>query len=345
MKKLSDHAPYVATPDLTLREVLERFNTAAHQFLLVADGDGRLVGTVTDGDVRRGILQGLTLAARVGDCMHKKPVTGRLDDPEGNAERVRSVPFLPVLDAAGRPVEVLLPDEHPYFVTHAVVMAGGLGTRLGDLTRTMPKPLLPVGGKPLLEHVLEKLEATGIPHVWIAVNHLADRIEDFVRERDSKARVRLIRERHRLGTAGALGLLPEPADGPVLVINADVLTSTDFVALDAFHKRHDNDATIAVAHHRIQIPYGIVRQNEDGLFERIDEKPVLQHFVAAGIYYLSPDFLALVPPDTRMDMPDLLAEGRRIGLRIGLFPIHEYWADVGRPEDLEAADAYHNGDG
>ena len=154
--------------------------------------------------------------------------------------------------------------------------------------------------------------------------------------RTSKADIGLIRESQPLGTAGALGLVPETLDEPILVLNGDVLTKTDFVALDAFHRQHGYDATIAVARHSVEIPYGIVRHDDGGAFRGIDEKPVLRNFVAAGIYYLSPAFVGLVAPNEATSMPALLNDGHRIGMRIGLFPIHEYWADIGRPEDLDA---------
>ena len=151
----------------------------------------------------------------------------------------------------------------------------------------------------------------------------------------------VIREEISLGTAGALSLLPRQIDGPVLVINGDVLTKLDLGALDYYHHTHGHDGTIAVSPYRVAVPYGVIRQDEKGIFQRIDEKPTLTYFVAAGIYMLGPEFCRLVPPKTRIDMPELLNLGRAAGLKIGLFPIHEYWVDVGRPDDLDAANRDH----
>ena len=148
----------------------------------------------------------------------------------------------------------------------------------------------------------------------------------------------ILRETRRLGTAGSLSLLPVKIDTPLLVINGDVITKADFSALKNFHDHHNHDATLAVATYEFQIPFGVVRYSSDGIFDNIDEKPHVRHFVAAGIYYLAPEFLSLIPPDQPMDMPELLNLGRNVGLQVGLFPIHEYWIDVGRPTDLEAAD-------
>ena len=341
MKRLIEIAEYLASPAAPLAEVLERFNALDHPFQLVVDEDHRLIGTLTDGDVRRSILKGVPLDGPVARSMHETPVIGRTGADTANLELLQSVPFLPLVDDSGRVTEVLLAATVLPFPDAALIMAGGKGSRLGRRTRTTPKPLLPVGGKPILDHILHKLEAAGVRRVWIAVHHLADRIEDFVGARTSKADIGLIRESQPLGTAGALGLVPETLDEPILVLNGDVLTKTDFVALDAFHRQHGYDATIAVARHSVEIPYGIVRHDDGGAFRGIDEKPVLRNFVAAGIYYLSPAFVGLVAPNEATSMPALLNDGHRIGMRIGLFPIHEYWADIGRPEDLDAAEAHH----
>jgi dTDP-glucose pyrophosphorylase len=340
VQPIAELAEYIASPQLSVREVLERLNRLAKPFQVVLDRDNRLLGTVTDGDLRRGILRGVTLEAPISSCMHATPLIGKAGDDRRNAELLKLVAFLPLVDGEGHLIGVIAPSAGSPLVKTALIMAGGLGTRLGKRTMSLPKPLLPVGGRPILEHILTVLERIGVGRIWIAVHHLSHLIEEFVNARPSAAEVRLLHERERLGTAGALGILPESPSGPLLVLNGDVLTQVDFVALDAFHRRHGYDATIAVAHHEVQVPYGVVR-HDDGLFLGVEEKPVLRNFVAAGIYYLSPEMLALVPPQARMEMPELLNEARRVGLRIGLFPIHEYWADVGRPEDLDAADAYH----
>ena len=190
-----------------------------------------------------------------------------------------------------------------------------------------------------MQRILSDLEAAGVRRIFVSVHYLADQIEAFVEARENKANITTVKETKMLGTAGALSLLPEPLSGPILVVNGDLITQTDFEALNNFHWRHSHDASIAVAQHETEVPFGVVKQDENGLFQGIDEKPTIRHFVAAGIYYLSPECCALIPPDTRMDMPSLLNRIRAAGLKIGLFPIHEYWLDVGRPSDLERAHA------
>jgi len=338
MKQLFNLEPYIAFGALPLKEALLRLNQIDQPFLLVVDDDRRLLGTVTDGDIRRAMLSGVQLEGLLSACMHMDPVTVR----EGaSAEAgLRQVPFVPVLNQHDQVTSVMLRDNNETQVVDAVVMAGGLGTRLGTITQQVPKPLLPVADRPILDHILASLEAAGIERIWITVNHLADQIEQFAAGRESAARLGVLREDKRLGTAGALGLLSEAPTQPFFVVNGDVLTDIDFRAMFTFHKKHNYDGTIAVAHHQVQVPFGVVR-HDGGQFSGIDEKPVIHHFVAAGIYLFSPEVLGLIPQNKALDMPNLLNEARSIGLRLGLFPIHEYWTDVGRPEDLSAADEHH----
>ncbi len=219
-------------------------------------------------------------------------------------------------------------------------MAGGFGTRLGDKTRDTPKPRLPVGGTPILDHVLARLEAADIDEVFVAVHYRAAQIESYLAGRDNRANVHLVHESQPLGTAGALARLPEAVSGPVVVINADLLTQVDMSAFLDFHERHQHDATIAVARYEHAIPFGVIQHSEDGLFQGIDEKPSLRYFVAAGIYILSPEFRPLAAARHPVDMPELLNAGREVGLKIGLFPIHEFWTDIGNPDDLAAARSF-----
>lgn len=339
MKQIFNLEPYVAFGDLLLREALLRLNQIDRQFLLVVDDDRKLLGTLTDGDIRRAMLRGAQLGDHLSECMHRDPVTLR-EGAAGVDSSLRQVPFVPVINERDQVISVMLRDNSEIHVIDAVVMAGGLGTRLGSITQRVPKPLLPVADRPILDHILSSLEAAGVERIWIAVNHLAEQIEQFASARASTAKLEILYEDRRLGTAGALGLINDTPTQPFLVVNGDVLTDIDFKAMSAFHSRHNYDGTIAVAHHQVQVPFGVVR-HDDGKFSGIDEKPVIRHFVAAGIYIFSPEMLGLVPENRALDMPNLLNEARSIGLQLGLFPVHEYWTDVGRPEDLSAADEHH----
>lgn len=343
MIRIINLAPYQCGADVATREALVRLNATEHLFQLIVDNDGRLLGTLTDGDVRRALLKGASLDAPVGECVHRHPRVGHAGEDAANLQTLHYMggykAFLPIVDPEGRVVEILTTgSQDGTGAMTALVMAGGPGTRLGERTKATPKPLLAVGGRPILEHVLSALEEAGVMKIYISVHYLAEQIEEFVAARANRAVVQVMREDERRGTVGALGQLPKPQRDIILVINGDVVSTVDFNALAAFHSRNGYGATICVARHEIDIPFGVIRHTTDGMFERIDEKPRISHFVAGGIYLLGPQLASIVPPDRPMDMPELLNEARALGLSIGLFPIHEYWIDVGRPHDLETAD-------
>lgn len=341
MQRLKSLDPLLSAPDATLGDTMRRFNVLPHPFVIVVDAVRRPLGTVTDGDIRRAILAGAVLDSPIAKVMNAHPIVGSLDDPAAARALLDQVPFVPMVDGSGALVEIWRASPTATRIGAALVMAGGFGKRLGKKTKTAPKPLLPVGDKPILEHILARLERSGIQDIFVSTHYLADRIREFLDTRNGAARPNVIHEESSLGTAGALTLLPEPISGPILVVNGDVLTQLDLEALDAFHHAHGFDGTIAVSPYRVPVPYGVVRQGADGGFDGIDEKPTYTYFVAAGVYLLSPEFCRLVPEATRIDMPDLLNLGRTAGLKIGLFPVHEYWIDVGRPDDLAAADRHH----
>jgi len=341
MQRLKTLAPQLSAPDAKLGDVMRRFNELPYPFVIVVDDKNRPVGTVTDGDIRRAILAGAGLDAPIANVMNRRPIVGMLDNPAAARALLEQVAFIPMVDGSGALLEIWRASPTATRISAALVMAGGFGKRLGKKTKSAPKPLLPVGDKPILEHILARLEQSGIHDIFVSTHYLADRIREFLDTRNGVARPNVIYEESSLGTAGALALLPEPIDGPILVVNGDVLTQLDLEALDAFHHAHTFDGTVAVSPHRVPVPYGVVRQNADGSFDGIDEKPTYTYFVAAGVYLLSPEFCRLVPERTRIDMPDLLNLGRSAGLKIGLFPIHEYWIDVGRPDDLAAANRHH----
>lgn len=342
MIRLSNFAGYLSNVNDSIRDVLKRINASPYLFQVITSADGRMAGTVTDGDLRRAILNDVNLNDPAAVCMNRKPITGSASDPEGNQLKLSKLyghaAFLPVLNEDGTVVEILVGQRGKATMTTALVMAGGAGKRLGERTRHTPKPLLTVGGKPILEHVLSQLEKNGIDRIFISVHHFSDQIRAFTEARKNSATIELLEEQKPLGTAGALSNLPDNHKGSTLVINGDVLTKTDLSAMMSFHERHAYDATVAIANYDVEVPFGIVRQTEDGMFSKIDEKPRINHFIAAGIYILSSEFLNLVPPEQYMDMPHLLNLGKNIGFRIGLFPIHEYWIDVGRPDDLTSAE-------
>lgn len=332
--------------DTPLREAIARIDAAATQMALVVDADRHLLGTLSDGDIRRGLMAGMELSDPVERCMFRTPTTTRQDEArEVILSKMRQFVLhqIPVLDHDGRVVDLKTIDDYlavPARENWVVIMAGGLGTRLKELTQDTPKPMLFVGDRPLLEVIVSRLVEQGFRHIWLSVNYLADRIEKHFGD-GSKfgAEVRYLREEKRLGTAGALSLLPQMPAIPALVTNADLLVTVDYGEILQAHVGSGASATMAVREYEYQIPYGVVRTVEDRI-AKLEEKPVHQALVNAGIYVLSPEAVARVPRDTFFDMPELFAALIGDGKPVRCHRIDGYWLDIGRYEDYSKA----NGD-
>lgn len=345
---MADLIPFLVGPETSVREAMRRIDANAHGIVLAIDADGRLLGTVTDGDIRRAILGGLDLHLPVSVLLDRKPVDAQkpaLTAPAGSspadlldAMNRHDVRHLPIVDG-DRVVDLafladLVKDQ--YLPLRAIVMAGGFGTRLKPLTDDTPKSMLPVGDRPLLELIVRRLQKAGIRRVNLATHYRADVIEQhFGDGSDFSVDIHYVNERQPLGTAGAIGLLTASHE-PLLVINGDILTQVDFGAMLEFHKSHDADMTVAVRPSELHVPYGVV--DTDGIdVVRISEKPVMRYFVNAGIYLLNPDVCGFVPNGERYDMPDLIAKLVADHRRVISFPVHEYWRDIGKSEDYLGA--------
>jgi len=332
----------------TIREAMERIDQNTKGIALVVD-DGRLVATITDGDIRRAMLAQLDpqesiehLLERPSLHVRPEPLTApvgtsvaRLIQMMADAE----VRHVPLLDADGRVSDLAsladLVRDYELPIT-AVVMAGGVGSRLRPLTDTIPKPMLPVGGRPLLEHIIDQLRLSGVRRVNVTTHYRAEMIADHFGDGSAfGVDIAYVEEDEPLGTAGALGRL-EPGDGPLLVMNGDILTKVDFRALFDFHREHDAMLTMSVRREETQLQYGVVT-TEGELVTSIEEKPTLTHFVNAGIYLLAPEALRHVPTDGRYDMTDLVARLIEHGERVVSFPIREYWVDIGHNSSYEQA--------
>ena len=340
---MKDWERALVAADATLREALETIDRAGCQIALVVDERRRLLGTLSDGDVRRGLLKGLSLADRVAAAMHPQPHCART--PESRQAilalmRRLSLHQIPVVDAEGTVVGLATLDDYlatPPRDHWVVIMAGGRGDRLQELTRETPKPMLRVGSRPLLETIVREYVAQGFRNFWLAVNYKAEQIESHFGDGSAwGASIRYLRERERLGTAGALSLLPERPQSPFIVTNADLLTKEDYGEMIDRHVASGADATMAVRDYEMQVPFGVVRQR-DGVIESIEEKPIQRFVVSAGMYVLSPQALEHVPRDTLFDMPSLFDALVQSGKRTRCHPIDGYWLDIGRATDYEKA--------
>ncbi|MGB3538534.1 MAG: nucleotidyltransferase family protein [Mesorhizobium sp.] len=328
-------------PEQSLADAIACIDASGGQIALVTDEVGRLRGTITDGDVRRGILGGATLASSASDVMNPSPRTARQGAPRwevaGRLKR-EQIAQMPLINGDGIVVDILYADElggvdanrHP-----VVIMAGGLGTRLRPITETIPKPMVPIAGRPILEIIVERFQQQGFRSITLCLNYLGEVIEEHFKD-GAKFGVEIsyIREEKRMGTAGALSLLsPRPAL-PVIVMNGDILTSVNFSQLLSFHYDNLALATMGLNRFQYQSPYGVVQVRNQNIVS-LTEKPTYDFFVNAGIYVVSPEALDLVPADQYFDMPSLFDQislDRRVA-----FPIHEYWLDIGRHADLERA--------
>jgi dTDP-glucose pyrophosphorylase len=336
-----EHA--LVTPEMTLREALACIDRAGSQMALVVDDRRRLLGTLSDGDARRGLLKGLSLADEVAAAMHLSPTVARSSESRHSIlalMRHRGLHQMPVVDADGIVVGMEVVDDFlntPDRENWVVIMAGGLGKRLEQLTRDTPKPMLRVGSRPLLETIVLGYAAQGFKRFYFAVNYKAEQIEHHFGDGGSfGVEIRYLREQQRLGTAGPLSLLPEVPAQPIVVTNADLLTKEDFGDMVDKHVVSCADATMAVRDYEMQVPFGVVRER-DGYIEAIDEKPIRRFTVSAGICVLSPSVLALVPKATYLDMPELFEISAQKGLRARCHNIEGYWLDIGRLPDYERA--------
>ena len=340
---MKDWKQIVVSRETALRDAIVRIDGSGLQLALVLDRDGRLAGVLTDGDIRRAILRGCDLAAPVADVMNCSPTTApaTLASNELLAlMRRKRLHHLPLLNnemhVVGLSTLVGLTGslERPNWV---VLMAGGLGSRLMPLTENCPKPMLQVGGKPILESILESFSEQGFRKFFLSVNYLAQTIRDYFGDGSQwGVDISYLQEDKRLGTAGALSLLPERPSDPLVVMNGDLLTRVHFESMLTFHYEHGAVATMAVREYDFQVPYGVVRLNGSNI-AAIEEKPVHHFFVNAGIYTLSPEAFEHIPTGTFFDMPTLFETLLAGGHPTSAYPLREHWLDIGRLEELKQA--------
>lgn len=327
----------------TTMEVIDRF---AKGIAIVIDDVGHLLATVTDGDVRRAILAGINLdhpVSRLQKPNQPRPVVASSTTSESELLTLmeqRSVRQIPLLDKTGLVCglavqhELLRQNELP--IT-GVIMAGGYGKRLMPLTESLPKPMLPVNGRPLLERTLAKLRESGIRSVNVATHHLSQSIVDHFKDgSEFGVQLQYFQESEPRGTAGGLSSMADGTD-PLLVINGDVLTNIDVRAMLDFHREHQSSLTVGVRQYDIEVPFGVVET--DGVqVTGIQEKPVLRHFINAGIYLLDREVCRLIPDGRRFDMTDLIAAVIESRGTVISFPVREYWIDIGRIEQYQKAE-------
>jgi len=335
--------------EISIHQAIEVMDKGGLGIVLVVDDTQRLEDTVTDGDVRRAILANINLYEPVSALLasksptsYAKPITAPSNSDRAtmlNTLKQHEILHLPLVDEEQRVVALVtiaefLPQSPAPM--EAMIMAGGFGERLRPLTECTPKPMLPVGDRPLMESIIDGLRAAGIERVNISVHHQSKKITDHFGDGSNFGiNINYVTEDRPLGTAGALGIMDTPQE-TLLVINGDILTQLFFRAMLKYHREHKSELTVAVQNYDLQVPYGVIECDGPNV-QRFIEKPVIKNFVNAGIYLLEPSVHPLIPNGEKFDMTDLIQRLLSQGRPVAAFPIHEYWLDIGRPEDyLEA---------
>ncbi len=331
--------------DSTIQQAIRNLNESSMKIIVVVNARGELEGTISDGDIRRGLLKGLDFNSPIESIIHRNalvvpPALGR--ETVMQLMRVNKIQQIPVVDERQQVVGLHLWDEistPPVRSNLMVIMAGGKGVRLRPFTENCPKPLVLVAGKPMLEHIIERGKLEGFRHFVLAIHYLGHMIEDYFGDGDRLGvRIDYLREQSPLGTAGALGLLKPRPDASFVVTNGDVLTDIRYGELLDFHMRHNASATMAVRLHEWQHPFGVV-QTKGVEIVGFEEKPIARTHINAGVYVLEPDALSVLEEGAPCDMPTLFERLQAKMKRTVAYPMHEPWLDVGRPDDLSLANA------
>jgi len=331
------------SPSTLIRKALEVIDQGAMKIALVVDEEQVLIGTLSDGDIRRGLLSGLGMEDSIETIYNKKPTVCRLNDPKEKIIQTavsRRVYQVPLVDDMGKVVKLAEIDhliKKEKLPNQVVIMAGGMGKRLMPLTEHTPKPMLKVGGRPILETLVSRLQQQGFSEILISINYKGEQIKDYFGDgRLMGVNIRYIEETKPMGTAGALGILEEKPHHPVLVMNGDILTNVNFENLLDFHLKSEAEATMCVREYGLEVPYGVVRLNQNNIIA-IEEKPVQQFYVNAGIYILNPEVIKSIDPGSAIDMTQIFEKLVQQNAVTVSFPIREFWMDIGKLEDYNRA--------
>jgi dTDP-glucose pyrophosphorylase len=340
---MKDWKKTIISPKLPILEAIRLIEESSLQIALVVDDHGILLGTVTDGDVRRGILQGHELDRPVSDVMNVNPTIAHQEDSDEkilNLMKSQLFHHIPILNSQGKIVSLKTLNESVLIgglSNWAILMAGGLGTRLSPLTDEKPKPLIKVGETPVLELVLKNCIENNLRKFFISVNYKAEMIKNYFGD-GSKwgVDIQYLHEDQKMGTAGSISLLPLKPEKPCFILNCDLVTNINLRNILNFHLQNNSEGTMCVREYQFQVPYGVV-ELDGPIIQNINEKPIQKFFINAGIYVLNPQVLSLVKKNVFIDMPDLFKLLITNNFKTAAYPIREYWLDIGRLSDLEKA--------
>lgn len=338
----------IVKKDISIREALKKIEKSSKQICLVVENN-KLIGTLTDGDIRRGLLQGLDLDSSIKSIIFRNPTICSVDDSKTEVLEIaltNKLHQIPIVDNHGELVGLFETDELLKGESKAnsvILMAGGLGARLMPLTDDMPKPMLEVGGKPILQTIVEGFAKQGFHNITMCLGYRSDVIKNYFKDgKEFKVNIDYIVEEKRMGTAGALTLLKKDFKEPFFVMNGDLLTNINYEKMLSFHQENNSKATMGVREYDIEVPYGVVNTNIENIIS-IEEKPVHNFYVNAGVYLLEPDCIDLIPQDEFFDMPSMFEKLIELKKKVVSFPLQNYWLDIGRLEDLKKANNDYQG--
>jgi dTDP-glucose pyrophosphorylase len=328
----------------TLGDVIHNLNKVGIKIVLIVDNLKKFLGTISDGDIRRGLLKGLNFSSPISSIIQKNSFVALPETPKEIVKQLmlaNKIQQIPIVDKSQHVVGLHFWDE---IITQSlrpnimVIMAGGKGARLFPYTENCPKPMVLVAGKPILQHIIERGKSDGFNHFFLAIYHLGHMIENFF-ENGEKLGVKIdyLREKTPLGTAGALSLLNPKEDEPFIVTNGDLISDVSYGGLLDFHNRHNANATMAVRIHEWQNPFGVVQIKGEQIVG-FEEKPITLNYINAGVYAFSPHVIRHLNKDEACDIPTLFERLLNHGLKTIAYPMHEPWLDVGRPDDLIRAE-------
>ena len=340
---MNKYRKILLNPTSTIKQALQIIDGGAIQIALVVDKDEKLLGTVTDGDIRRGLLNNLSLTDSIETIIFKTPTICSIEDTKEKILEIalaKKLHQIPIVDKDGRLIGIKEIDEllkPEYKSNRVVLMVGGLGTRLRPLTDHTPKPMLKVGNKPILETIILNFKKYGFVNIILCVSYKSEIIEEYFKDgSEFGVNIEYVHENKRMGTAGALSLVKEKLNESFFVMNGDLLTNINFENMMEYHLSNNSVATMGVREYDFQVPYGVVKT--DGInIVSIEEKPVHQFFVSGGVYVLNSAVLEYIPEDEFYDMPTLFEKLIEEKEKSISFPIHEYWLDIGRIDEYEKA--------
>lgn len=336
--------------EMTIKQAMQRLNDTAYKILFIVDGNEKLLGTVTDGDIRRGIINGLEFSSKVEDIM-KRDFISVMHNRADNEDQIRRIMLetkieqIPVLNEKGRIIDVILwtdilgddkyPNEVQLQINQVVVMAGGKGTRMDPFTKILPKPLIPIGNKPVIEIIMERFYSYGFHCFTYTLNYKKEYLKLFLKENPFPYTIDWVEEDDFLGTAGGLYLLRNKVADTFFVANCDSILEIDFIKVLNWHKEQRAAMTIIGCHREVKIPFGVL-ELQDGRLHKISEKPVQDIIINTGVYVMEPHVISYIPEGTKMDMNQLIDIVREKE-KVSVYPIYGGWLDIGQWEEYKSS--------